>query len=125
MPRVTRFDHQDAPTWAVVKTRLLAMPDGVCLTLAVDDDTSLIVLHVAVLGYLVTGCAEGDRDYFTLIERSLGDEPVTAFDGGNTNEYPRFAFVSELVLLKAVETFYLTGQRDDRCEWVLDKDAMY
>jgi len=125
MPRVTKLDHQEAPTWEVVKTRLLGMQDGGFLTLAVDDDTWLIVLYIADLGYHVAGCAEGDRDYYNLIERSLGDDPVTAFDGGNTNEYPRFAFVSEQVLLKAAETFYLTGKRDDGCEWVLERDAIY
>ena len=125
MPGVTRVDHEDAPTWELVKSRLLGMRDGDSLSLDVDDDTWLIVLHIAELGYLVSGCAKGERDYYALIERSLGDDPVTAFDGGNTNEYPRYAFVSEPLLLKATETYYLTGQRDDCCEWVLEEDAIY
>jgi hypothetical protein len=125
MARVTRVEDQEAPAWEAAQDRLLELKDGESLTFRVNDDTSLIVLHVADLGYLVTGCGEGDRDYFTLIERALGDEPVTAFDGGNTNEYPRFAFVSEPLLVKAVETYYYTGQRDSECDWVRDSDAVY
>jgi hypothetical protein len=119
------LDDQEAPQWEIFKTRLLGMQDGTSLSLNVDDDTWLVVLYIADVGYLVGGCALGDRDYYSLIESSLGDDPVTAFDGGNTNEYPRFAFVSQAVLLKAVETYYLTGQRDVSCEWVLAQDAVY
>ena len=125
MRGVTKVDNQDAPPWEVVKTRLQQMQDGTFLTLAVDENTWIVVLYVAALGYLVCGCADGDRDYYVLIQRDLGDDPVTAFDGGNTNDYPRFAFVSESVLLRAAETYYLAGRRDNSCEWVLEKDARY
>jgi hypothetical protein len=89
------------------------------------QDAWLIVLRNAELGFLVTGCGIGEREYFTLIDRALGDDPVTAFDGGNTNDHPRHAFVSESLMLRAVAAFYETGQRDEGCEWVPDRDAMY
>jgi hypothetical protein len=125
MPRVIRLEDQEAPPWEAAQDRLLKLKDGEGLTFRVDDDTWLIVLHVAGLGHLVTGCGEGDRDYFTLIERAFGDEPVTAFDGSNTSEYPRYAFVSEPLLLKALKTYYHSGRRDSECEWVLARDAIY
>ena len=125
MPRVTKFDDQESPTWEVVRDRLLSMQDETGVTLEVDDETALIVYFFTSLGYFVSGCAVGDRDYFNLIERSLGDDPVTAFLGGDTNECPRHAFVSPSLLLKAVETYYLTGQRDSDCEWVPAEDAIY
>jgi immunity protein Imm1 of predicted polymorphic toxin system len=125
MPRVTMFDDHEAPTWEVVRDHLLSMQDEKGVTLAVDDETCLIVYYFSGLGYFVSGQAVGDRDYSNLIERSLGDEPVSAFLGGNTNECPRHAFVPSSTLLKAVETYYRTGQRDPDCEWVLAQDAIY
>lgn len=113
------------PTWERVRACLLDLRDGGSASVDAGDDTWLIVLHIAELGYLVTGCGEGERDYFTLIERSLGDDPVTAFDGGNTNEYPRYSFVSKPVMLGALATFYATGQRDREYEWVPEEDAVY
>lgn len=44
---------------------------------------------------------------------------------GNTNEYPRYTFVSESVMLGALVTFYATGQRDNEYEWVPEEDAVY
>jgi hypothetical protein len=125
MKPVTKVENATAPSWDVAKSRLLALPDGDTLSFGVDDDTWLIVLYIAALGYLVTGCGAGELNYYTLIERVLGDEPVTAFDGGNTNTYPRYVFVAESLMLKAVETYYITGMRDKSCDWVLDCDAVY
>jgi hypothetical protein len=122
---VTKFDHQTAPSWETAKARLLALADGESISLGVDEDTWLIVLHIDAFGYLVTGCGEGEKDYHTPIERASGDEPVTAFDGGNTNIYPRYVFVSAPLMLKAVQTYYFTGARDTSCDWVLDRDAVY
>jgi hypothetical protein len=125
MARVTRLDQLQAPAWEVAKARLLALRDEESLSFGVDDDTWLVVLYIAALGYLVTGCAVGERDYYTLTEPALGDEPVTAFDGGDTHVYPRHVFVSASLLLKAVQTYYLTGTRDASCDWVSDRDAVY
>ena len=125
MTRVTKLDFQAAPSWEVAKARLLALKDGEDLAFAVDDDNYLVVLYIAAFGYLVSGLGVGERQYHTLIERGLGDDPVTAFDGGNTNVYPRYVFVSNPLLLKALETYYFTGTRDKSCEWVLDRDAVY
>jgi hypothetical protein len=125
MVRVTKVDQQDAPSWEVAKTRLLALRDGESVSFAVDDDTWLIVLYIDAFGYLVTGCGQGELDYYTLVEPALGDEPVTAFDGGNTNIYPRYVFVSSPLLLKAVQTYYLTGTRDTSCDWIPDRDCVY
>ncbi len=129
MSRVTTVEcgnTQDiAPVWEAVKARLLGMRDGDFTSLWVNEDTCLIVLFIADLGWLVTGCEEGEKEYYSLIERSLGDDPVTAFDGGNMNNYPRFTFVSEQVLLKATKRYFLTGERDPGCEWVIEGDASY
>jgi hypothetical protein len=125
MPAVTKIDNEAAPPWEVARARLLSMQheDGLCMD--VDCDTWLIIYFFSGLGYFVTVCALGDRDYFNLIDRSLGDEPVTVFLGGDTNTCPRYAFVSAELVLKAGETFYRTAERDLECEWVPDKDAIY
>jgi hypothetical protein len=125
MPGVTRLDNEAAPAWDVAQLRLLGLRDGESLSFDVDEDTWLIGLHISGFGYLVTGCGVGERDYFTLVERTLGDEPVTAFDGGDTRVFVRYAFVSAPIMLKAVETYYLTAERDRESEWVSDGDAMY
>jgi hypothetical protein len=125
MARVTKLDHETAPTWEVARLRLLGLQDGDSLSFEVEDDVWLIVLHISEFGYLVSGCGVSERDYYTLIDRTLGDEPVTAFDGGDTRVFVRYAFVSAPVMLKVVQTYYLTGERDRDCEWVSDKDATY
>ena len=114
-----------SPTWEQVKSLLIDLPDEKTVSISVGDDAWLIALHSASIGYLVTGNGQGERDYFTLIDRNLGDEPVTAFDGGNENEHPRYAFVGESLALKVFEIFYLTGNRDGDAEWVQAQDAMY
>jgi hypothetical protein len=123
--RVTKLDNQPAPAWEAAKRQLLALADGEAVSLSAGEDAWLIVLHIEALGYLVAGCGDGEKDFHTLIERVLGDEPVAAFDGGNTNIYPRYVFVSAPHMLKAVQTYYCTGARDTSCDWVLDRDAVY
>ncbi len=129
MSRVRRLgtDYGDLedPEWEQAKEILSGIPDGRTVSVDADDEHWLIVLHIAELGYLVTGSQEGDGDYFTLIDRSLGDDPVTAFDGGNTHEYPRFSFVDYPMMLQAVETFFRSGHRDKSFEWVPEEDAVY
>lgn len=129
MPKVTRLTYgdgaEDTPSWERVRDCLLALGDEKSASVEVGGETWLIVLRSAPLGYLVTGLGEGEKDYFTLIERALGDDPVEVFDGGNLSDFPRYAFVSEPLMLKAVGTFYMTGERDRECEWVLAQDAMY
>ena len=123
---LTRGDTNERdPTWEQVRTCLLGLRDEQTHPVDAGKDAWLIVLRSANHGYLVTGCGIGERDYFTLIDRTLGDDPVTAFDGGDTHEYPRHAFVSESLMLRAVAAYYETGQRDQRYEWVPDGDAMY
>lgn len=126
MPHVTLVgNNEPAPSWDEARSRLLALRDGEFFSLGVDGSTWLVILYIAELGYLVSGQGVGDRDYFTLIERGLGDEPVTAFDGGNLNEYPRHTFVSAPTLFKAARTYYSSGVRDSECEWVPAEDAVY
>lgn len=115
----------DSLAWYEVQSRLIGLRDGGSSVLVADDDSGFVILRISEFGYLVTGCGIGERDYYTLIDRSLGDEPVTAFDGGDTRVFIRYVFVSEPVLLKAAKTYYLTGKRDGDCEWVRDEDAMY
>lgn len=124
-PRVVALDGEEAPSWEIAAHRLLELRSGESLSFETDGGDWLVVLHVADYGYFVTGCSKGDRGYFTLIERTLGDEPVTAFDGGDTRVFVRYAFVSRMLLLKAAETCYLTGERDRECEWVPELDAVY
>jgi hypothetical protein len=116
---------QEAPTWEDAERRLLGLRDGGSLTCEVDGSTFLIVLRIVEYGYFVTGCERGEVDYFALIERVLGEEPVTAFDGGDTRVFVRYVFVSRPLLLKALKTYYLTGKRDRECEWVPEADAVY
>jgi hypothetical protein len=125
VPLVVRIDNEDSPTWDVVRSRLVGLADGQSVSLYVDDETFLMVLFVADLGYLVTGGWSGERGYFALVERGLGDAIVTAFDGGNTREFPRYAFVSRPLMLRAAEWHFRTGERDAGCEWVDERDATY
>jgi hypothetical protein len=125
MPQVTIVGNEPPSSWEAARLQLLGLPDGGSLSFGVDGSTWLIVLHISAFGYLVSGQGMGDRDYFTLIERSLGDDPVTAFDGGNMNDYPRYTFVSADLMLKAVKTYFHSGVRDGECEWVSEEDAVY
>lgn len=130
MGRVTTVGNaatgdRDAPSWEEVEQQFIGLKNNGFWSLSVDDNTAMVILLIAEFGYLVSGQAVGDIDFYTLIDSTLGDDPVTAFDGGNTNEYPRYAFVSTPLLLKAMKTYYFTGQRDETCEWVLSEDTMY
>ncbi len=129
MPSVTDLHCGDeciaSPTWEQVRSRLIGLPDEKTVSISLDDGAWLIALHSVGTGYLVTGYGQGERDYFTVVDRTSGDEPVTAFDGGNENEHPRYAFVGERLALKVFKTFYLTGIRDGDAEWVRAEDAMY
>ena len=109
VPRVTKVDNEEAQSWEAARHCLLGLRDGDALSLYVGDDAWLIVLFIAELGYLVTGCADGEKVYYNVIERSLGDDPVTAFDGGDTHDYPRYAFVSEPLMLKVTESYFQSG----------------
>jgi hypothetical protein len=101
------------------------LTDGKSVTVDGNDDTWLIVMFFAERGYLVVGHASNDKEYFNLIDRRLGDDIVTAFDGGDTRQFPRYVFIGEPLLLKAVETFFWSGRRDETCEWVNDREATY
>jgi hypothetical protein len=120
-----RCNHEDATSWEVAKNRLSGLKDGESVTLDAGPDAFLIVLVIADLGYYVTGCGVREKDYFTLVERSLGDDPVTAFNGGDTNVYPRHTFVTQTLMLRAAQAYHQNGQRDPACEWVPEEDAVY
>ncbi|QJW95833.1 hypothetical protein [Frigoriglobus tundricola] len=104
VPGVVTLDGQEAPPWEVAEARLLEMRDGESLSFETEGDAWLIVLHIAEYGYLISGCERGEVNYFTLVERARGDEPVTAFDGGDTRVFVRYAFVTQSLLLKALKT---------------------
>lgn len=125
MPGVTKLENESAPDWEIAQVRLIGLRDGESLSFEVDGDTWLNVLNISDYGYFVGGCGVGERDYFALVERILGDEPVTAFDGGDTRVFVRYTLVSAPTMLKAVRTYYLTGERDSESEWVPAEDSFY
>jgi hypothetical protein len=125
MRRVSVVGNQLATSWEDAETQLLSLQDVDSVCFRVDDETCLIVLYIAAYGYYVVGSGEGELDYYALVERDLGDEPVTAFDGGNTNVYSRYVFVSLAAMLQALRTYYFTGTRDASCDWIDDRNTRY
>ena len=58
MAKVKVVGDAEASSWEATRDRLLGLLDGRSVALDVDDDTWLIVLHIAEFGYMVTGCGE-------------------------------------------------------------------
>lgn len=82
-----------------------------------DEDSWLIVTHQPDVGFTVMGCGVDDRDYFDLADHSLGEAPTSFSYHGETSSLPRFLFVGEEMMLRAMRFFYETGRRDGSLSW--------
>lgn len=127
MPAVRRVNDNLQPTWNNTERLLLQLPDkhGTQVSLEVGDDHWLIVEHVGDFGYFVCGSVPTERDYFNLIDRQLGDAITAGCLALEHNTFPRYALVAQETMLRAAKTFFESGERDQRCEWVPEKDAFY
>ncbi len=111
------------PSWPTVHSALLALPGlgpDRYITLQVDDDTWMIAYHVPKYGFLITAHAEGDSDYYTLIDRQQGSECVRVWCAGEYMERLRLVFVDQERAVQALKFFFDTRRRDSALEWELD-----
>jgi hypothetical protein len=127
MPAVSRVDDCVEPTWEETQLLLLALPDrpSTQVILAVDNDTWFVVEYVQGAGYFMTGCGPTDREYFNLVDLGLGDGITPGVLAHEDNLFPRYALVGPDLLLRAVRTFFETGQRDPTCDWLPETAAYY
>ncbi len=127
MAAVRRVNDCLQPTWDDTKRLLLQLPDqhGTQVSLEAGDDHWLIVEHVGEFGYFVCGNFPTERDYFNLIDSQLGDAISEGYLAFERNTFPRHALVGQETMLGAARTFFESGERDQRCDWVPERDAVY
>ncbi len=82
------------------------------------------MVHVPQTGFMVFGIGLQERDYFTLYDPALGEEMTKFYYAGESSQLPRFAFVCEALMLRAMRFFYETGRRDDGLSWWQDDELM-
>jgi Immunity protein Imm1 len=127
MPVVRRVNDCFHPTWEETQPLLLGLRDrpATQVSLEVDDEVFFVIEYVQGAGYFMSGCGPSDREYFNLVESSLGDEVTPGALAHENRSFPRYALVGAETLLRAARTFFETGQRDPTCEWVPERDAFY
>jgi hypothetical protein len=124
---VRRVNDCPHPSWDATQRLLLRLPDmhGTQVSLEAGDDHWLIVEHVGDFGYFVCGSLPTDCDYFNLIDSRLGDAISEGDLALERTTFPRYALVGQEIMLRAARTFFESGERDQRCEWVPESDAFY
>jgi hypothetical protein len=127
VPAVRRVNDCLQPTWDDTEWLLLRLPDslGTQVSLEVGDDHWLIVEHVGNVGYFVCGSVPTEHDYFNLIDSRLGDTITEGDLALERTTFPRYALVGQEIMLLAAKTFFESGERNQGCEWVPEKDAFY
>ena len=127
MPAVRRVNDCFQPTWDDTERMLLQLAEkqGTQVSLEAGDDHWLIVEHVGDFGYFVCGSLPTERDYLNLIDSQLGDAIAVGYLAYERSTFPRYALVRQDTMLRAAKTFFESGERDQRCEWVPEKDAFY
>jgi hypothetical protein len=95
------------------------------VSLEVGDNHWLIAEHVGDFGYFVCGIVPTARDYFNLIDSRLGDAITEGSLALERNTFPRYALVGQQTMLRAAKTFFESGERDQSCEWVPEREAFY
>lgn len=114
------------PSWASVLAALDSLPTqgpDIDLNLQADDDVWMLVYHVPGYGFLVTCCASGESDYYTLVDHTQGDECVRVWCAGEFMERLRLVFVDRERAVEAVKCFFDTNLREPTLEWKLDDDC--
>jgi hypothetical protein len=113
------------PDWYTVKQVLLSLKtnpyDQISLHSG-SEDSWLITSYKEQYGFYVMGVGLDELDYSVLYEPDKTDEIIAFWDGQNCMGQPRFVFVDENVMLKALEVFYRTGQRDQSLNWWLEHE---
>jgi hypothetical protein len=87
------------------------------------EESSLVAYFIDSYGYYVSGRGWGDKDYYTLINSSLGDESIRVWCGGDYMTRKRLAFVDVPTAIQSLKCFYDTGRRDNQLEWELDDNC--
>ena len=108
------------PGWKTVERYLLnpqSWPSDELSLHAGDEETWLIVIHVAQTGFVVYGLGLHDKDYYFLSDPDLDEEMMEYHYAGEPAWLPRFAFVNEALMLRAMRSFYETGKRDETFYW--------
>jgi hypothetical protein len=125
MPSVKWMNEQENPDWTSIVAAIHDLPnhdDDRYVTVNVDDDSWFVVYYVPNLGYYLSGCGIGERDYFTLTCPPEGRDPVRVWMAGEHITRPRKAFVPETVALQALRHYFDTGQKDSSLAWEREND---
>jgi hypothetical protein len=127
MAAVKRVNDCFQPTWEDTQQLLLRLQDQTAtqVSLTVDEDVFLVIEYVQGPGYFMSGCGPSDRDYYNLIDSSLGDEITVGALALENYCFPRYALVGQVTLLQATKSFFETSKRDSTCEWVPESNAFY
>jgi hypothetical protein len=112
------------PDWEEVRRAFEALADNDYdggIALVEDGDGAMFIVSYDTanqLGYFVTAKERGELQELVLVDPTLGRDRVTGNIGGQGDERPRFVFVDQSLVAKALEEFYRTGRRGAGCTWL-------
>ena len=84
-----------------------------------DDEVWLVTYFVDGLGYYVSGCGTGDGDYYTLVDPEGSAGNVVAWFAGDEGTYQKNSFVTEQLMLEALQCLFDKGERKPTLAWEL------
>lgn len=125
MPKVSEMNGKNDPSWSDVIQLLDVVtdhPGDKYMSLSIDEEHSLVVYYTD-RGFLITGWGMDDHDFYVLIDPSKTNEKVTVWCAGDDMVRPNKVFVPEDIALKAVKSYFETGQRDRELHWEIDNNC--
>ena len=128
-PFVTDVDQGDkvleVSEWEDLKQHLMQQGSGYGeeIMLTGPNEALMIVSCAGPEGYFVIARQSGELGELVLVDRTKGDELVTAPIAGLPDTRPRCAFVDQETMLTAAEGFYRHGTRSSALSWADPRDV--
>ena len=114
------------PDWDHLREQLIQQGSGSGdeIVLTGPNEALMIVSCAEPNNYYVIARQSDELGEKVLVDRTKGDEPITAPIAGLFDTYPRFAFVDQRTMLKAAEDFYRNGLRSPSLSWADPRDIL-
>ena len=110
--------------WDDLKQQLIQQGSGYGdeIVLSGPNEALMIISSAGLEGYHVIARESDELGEQVLVDRTRGDEIVTAPIAGLDDTRPRFAFVDQETMLIAAEGFYRHGTRSSALSWADPRD---
>ena len=127
-PFVTDVDQGDnvlhVSEWDDLKQHLMGQGSGYGQEIALTgpNQALMIISCAGPEGYHVIARQSDELGELILVDRTRGDQLVTAPIAGLRDTRPRCAFVDQGMMLRAAEEFYRHGSRSSALVWADPRD---